>query len=179
MVTRIYRSTDRTEPVSCEFRLIWGPGLVIFASHHVVSCRISPGEAFVAICLRHGPTEKLGIYLKNCRDKLVRGKVVIAASGGNHSGVSGAHVPVSVLLGDAGGACYVKGLHLNQGEGPRAISVCVGAPKPSIKEKDLLLFDLFVCVSVQRPKKEREPSHPPPKGKRGRLLRAATGGSQI
>ena len=67
-------SLNATPRAASPFRLIWGPELVIFASHHVVSCRISLGEAFVAIYLRHGPTEKLGIYLNNCRDKYAQGK---------------------------------------------------------------------------------------------------------
>ena len=41
---------------------------------HVVSYHISLGEAFIAIYLRYGSAEKLGIYRKDYRDNLAQGK---------------------------------------------------------------------------------------------------------
>ena len=55
------------------FWLIWGPGLVIFASGscHVVS---SPSiELFIAIYLRYDLAKNRAIYRKKCRDKEPQG----------------------------------------------------------------------------------------------------------
>ena len=40
----------------------------------VLSSHVSEWEAFVAICLRHGPVRNLGICRKNMRDKFAQGK---------------------------------------------------------------------------------------------------------